>query len=269
MHAFTINTLSILLSLAPLTLAQTTQVSVSDSTQTTEVPDSDFPQTTEVPDNDFPQTTDVPDSDATQTVELPISDFPLTTDLPVSDFLQDLYGNAVPTAATGALATSLASALYSAERAMTTNGAYAAAEQGLIAAIATLTNVDEIESSLASMGPLNPAFTTQNWYTAYVPTSVQSNFATIINDLLAVQTSVLNAGAAAAATGANATSTGATNATSRSTMATITSSTTSAASGTTSATTSTSRAGAQGGRATQMAVAGIAVALAAGLAVVY
>ncbi|KAI0130386.1 hypothetical protein BJ170DRAFT_313364 [Xylariales sp. AK1849] len=184
--------------------------------------------------------------------------------IPVSQYLSDLYGSAIPAGATGAVATSLASAVYSYQMALTTDAAYVSAANDVYMAMATASNSDAIASSLDSEGALNGGYTTADWYKSGVPESAQKEIASVFSGFHAVETSVLGA---AAVTGVSTTSTatksGSTTVTSAPTTLTTTSSGT-AASG--SATSSTATGGVQGARATGGAVAGLAAVIAIGAA---
>lgn len=164
-------------------------------------------------------------------------------------WLNGEYGTAWPTAATGALATSLADAIYTAEAAIQTEQAYIDAKSAMGSVFDSLTN-----SADQTLYFLNPGYTAQSWYTASVPSSAQSVLGTILSTLLAVETSVLKETATAATTATTAIVTATTATTANTT--------------TTSPTSSISKAGAQGAQITQMAVAGFAAVLAAGAAVV-
>lgn len=173
------------------------------------------------------------------------------TALPVSDFLADIYGTAIPSGATGAAATSLASAIYSFQTALTTDQNYKSAADAVYNAFATATNADFLATSLDAAGVLNGAYTTESWYQNNVPSSAQSEWASFLSSAHAVETSVLDAVATTTSASAGSGSTG-------------TSST-----GSSSATSTVSKAGAQGAKATGMVVAGLAAAVAAGAAVAY
>ncbi|KAH8674269.1 hypothetical protein BX600DRAFT_457282 [Xylariales sp. PMI_506] len=147
-------------------------------------------------------------------------------------------------------------------------------------AINTLTNSLEIYSAILTLGPMNPAFTTQSWYTVNVPPGARSELNDVINALLSVQTSVLNAGTTGTGTVAittvvttTTTPTGSTSsskgrATSPTGSATTTTAGATASTGSAIATT-VSHAGARAPMVTPMAIAGLAAAVAAGAAFMY
>ncbi|KAK6070783.1 hypothetical protein SCUP515_08184 [Seiridium cupressi] len=181
-----------------------------------------------------------------------------------SDYLSAIYGTATPAGATGAAATSLASALDSYESQLYTDAGYLSAANDVYYAIASQTDADAIFSTLDAGGVLNGGYTTASWYVNGVPESAKREMSSIISGFHSVQTSVLGAVATTTA------STGGSSATGASAGSTITSAASNTASATGSAVSaSASTAGAAGPKITNNAVAGLAAVVAVGAAVLY
>ncbi|KAF7532453.1 hypothetical protein G7054_g7963 [Neopestalotiopsis clavispora] len=172
--------------------------------------------------------------------------------IPASSYLSAIYGTAIPPAATGAAATSLAKAFYSYEIGLQTDTAYQSAANEIYYAAASASNSDEIFSSLETAGVMDTSFTTAAWYADGVDDSAKSEFASIFSAYSSVQTSVLGAAAA--------TTTGASTGSAATTAGTATKTGTSASGSATS--TSASTAGAPAARITGAAAAGLAAAAA-------
>ncbi|KAH6648670.1 hypothetical protein BKA67DRAFT_369852 [Truncatella angustata] len=140
-----------------------------------------------------------------------------------------------------------------------TDSAYIEAANTIYLAIATRSDADAIMSSIDGEGFLNGDYTTADWYKTGVPTSAQSEFATVIASFKAVETSVLGeTGAAATTATAKATATG-------SSTVKSAASGSGTASGASASSTSASTAGAHRSMATGGAVAGLAAAIAVGV----
>ncbi|KAI1078831.1 hypothetical protein F5B20DRAFT_193907 [Whalleya microplaca] len=167
-----------------------------------------------------------------------------TQSVPVTRLLGDVYGTATPAGATGAAATSLASAIYSWEKSLYGDKAYQSAANAVYMAAATASNSDQIFSELEQGGPANAAFTTADWYKTGVPAGAQTSIESYWAQLSAVQTSVL--GSAAATT-------------------TPTGGSASAATDSANPSTSVSTAGVQGPMVTGKAVVGLAAGVVAGV----
>ncbi|KAI0004342.1 hypothetical protein F4779DRAFT_600102 [Xylariaceae sp. FL0662B] len=166
--------------------------------------------------------------------------------IPATQVLADLYGTATPAGATGAVATSLASALWSYEMSLYGNKGYQSAANAVYSAAATASNSDQIFSDMEQNGAWNADFTTADWYKTGVPTDAQKTIATYWAQMSAVQTSVLGAASATA-------------------TPTATSGSSSAAADSTNPSTSSSTAGAQGPMVTGKPIAGLAVGVVAGV----
>ncbi|KAI1841453.1 hypothetical protein JX265_001479 [Neoarthrinium moseri] len=186
--------------------------------------------------------------------------------IPVTEYLFELYGTATPTGVTGAVATSLASAVYSYQMAIYTNDAYRSAANDVYWAAATATNSDEIMSSLRTQGALNGDYTTAEWYTRDVPQSAQDEMKSVFGGFQSVATSVLGA---AETTGDSASTKATVTGTNSAPSITSTPTSDSASSSNASATSSSSTAGAYVAKATGGPVAGLAAAVAIGAAVFY
>lgn len=138
------------------------------------------------------------EEDATATA----SGYDLPSSASAADVLYGLYGSNIPTAATGAVATSLASALYSYEMSMYDDPAYKSAANAVYMAMATASDADEIFASFDGSGAVHADFTTAAWFKTGVPEDAQTAIASYWDAMSAVETSVLGvASATATATG--------------------------------------------------------------------
>lgn len=138
------------------------------------------------------------EDDATMTQD----GYDLPSSIPASVMLSNLYGTNIPTAATGAAATSLASALYSYELSLYNDPGYKSAADAVYMAIATVTNADEILSSLEANGAVNGAyFTTADWFKTGVPEDAQTAIESYWDGYSSVATGVLGGAADATPTG--------------------------------------------------------------------
>lgn len=98
------------------------------------------------------------------------SSFPASTD--ASSYLNNVLGGANPTWATGAYATSLATALYSLETSFAGRPDHATIVSALFSA-ASAGNADAAEASL-HQGEAPLAITSQGWFTSNVPAALQT-----------------------------------------------------------------------------------------------
>jgi hypothetical protein len=172
-------TVALLLSLAPLALALPQEDGVTglgpkESFVTD--PPAPAPTVTAAP------TGTADDSDYSPAYALPSSE-------PAQNILSGLYGSSIPPQVTGAVATSLASALYSQAKDWQSDGKYVSLANVVYMAAATAS------PSVTDFGldGLNAPFTTASWYKNGVPKSVQTEVESYYRDLAAVPQSVFSA----------------------------------------------------------------------------
>ncbi|CAJ2504907.1 Uu.00g123010.m01.CDS01 [Anthostomella pinea] len=192
-----------------------------------------------------------------QSTDADNSGYTLPSSVPASEVLAGIYGTNIPTKATGAVATSLASAVYSYEETLVTDAAYKSVADAVYMAAATASDSDAIFSQIEGVGAVNAPYTTADWYKSGVPASAQTAFASYLGQYKAVESSVLG-GATGSATGTT-TSGGAAKTTGTATKETGTASSDAASS-------STSSGGAFSPMVTGKAMAGLAVGVALGVA---
>lgn len=109
--------------------------------------------------------------------------------VPAQDIISALYGSSIPPQVTGAVATSLASALYSQAADWETDGKYVSLANEVYMAAATASpSVTDFHLS-----GLNAPFTTASWYKTGVPKSVQTEVESYYRDLAAIPQSVFSA----------------------------------------------------------------------------
>ncbi|KAI1341815.1 hypothetical protein F5Y15DRAFT_375368 [Xylariaceae sp. FL0016] len=196
-----------------------------------------------------------------QTMDVTATESSMPTEA-VSDILSGFYGTNIPAQATGAAATSLASALYSVETSLVADPAYMTAANEVYDAIAAQPTSAQ-NSILSELGDISNAdFTTAEWYKTGVPTSAQSAIEGYWSVFAAVETSVLgSASATATPTASGSGSASGTTAGTTGTSATTTG--TSASESGSVESTSTETGAAAPARATGQAIAGLAVAMVA------
>ncbi|KAK7739618.1 hypothetical protein SLS62_011247 [Diatrype stigma] len=124
--------------------------------------------------------------------------YSLPSSVPASDVLNGLYGSNIPTAVTGAVATSLASALYSYELKLQDDPGYKSAANAVYMAMATASDSDAIFSSFETADPMHADYTTAGWFKSGVPEDAQTAIESYYNGYVAVETSVLGTDAAGA-----------------------------------------------------------------------
>lgn len=107
--------------------------------------------------------------------------------------LSGVYGTNTPSAATGAVATSLASALYSYELELHEDPGYLSAANAVYMAMATASDSDAIMSSIETAGAMRPDYTTAEWFKTGVPKDAQTAIESYYNEYNAIETSVLGA----------------------------------------------------------------------------
>jgi len=132
--------------------------------------------------------------------------YPTSTD--ASSYLSHYYGNeAIPR--TGALGTTLASALYAVETSFAANGHRASDDAAIWSAAARATNSPELVASMAVSGWNYRHIVRHDWYKSGVPSNVQEDVISYVSAMNSVQSSVFliptptrNAAPAPRATGA-------------------------------------------------------------------
>ena len=161
----TMQSVALLLSLVPLALALPQEDVVSG-------PPAPAPTVTAAP---------------TETADY--SNYGPTSSVPAMDIISALYGTSIPPQVSGAVATSLASALYSQAADWQTDSKYASLANEVYMAAATAS------PSVTDFGldGVDAPFTTASWYKNGVPKSVQTEVESYYRDLAAVPQSVFSA----------------------------------------------------------------------------
>lgn len=110
-----------------------------------------------------------------------------------SAVLSEVFGSSIPSQATGAVATSLASAVYSVELSYY-KGPASSDISAIWSAAAKATNSPSVVASMGISGWNWGDIATQDWYTANVPTPVQTDVQKFISAIGSAAESVLSTG---------------------------------------------------------------------------
>ncbi|KAK8039333.1 hypothetical protein PG993_007744 [Apiospora rasikravindrae] len=139
------------------------------------------------------------DDPAALTPDPTASMYPMPSSIPAGDVLSGYYNDNIPPQVTGAVATSLASAIYSYEKELLTDTKYRS--------IANEVYMAAYSASATDFGVgdgFDLPFTTASWYQKGVPESDQKAIESYLHAYRAIETSVLGGKAAGATTTAAA-----------------------------------------------------------------
>ncbi|KAK8025523.1 hypothetical protein PG990_003346 [Apiospora arundinis] len=125
--------------------------------------------------------------------------YALPSSMPVGGILSGYYNDAIPPQVTGAVATSLASAIYSYEKDLFTDTKYRSIANEVYMAAASASADDLFLGNNFEM-----PFTTASWYTNGVPEGDRKAIESYVQSYKAIETSVLGGKAAATTSGAAA-----------------------------------------------------------------
>ncbi|KAK8107892.1 uncharacterized protein PG998_009905 [Apiospora kogelbergensis] len=121
--------------------------------------------------------------------------YALPSSMPAGNILSGYYNGAIPPQVTGAVATSLASAVYSYEKELMTDSKYRSVANEVYMAAVSASADDLFVGDKFDM-----PFTTASWYTAGVPADDRKAIESYVNAYKAIETSVLGGSAKATAT---------------------------------------------------------------------